>query len=100
MEEARRLDRRLHGLICTAARNPHLSSLSAQLTAAVTLGFGSEPYLEEFFAQAAAEHEELVGHVVRGAAHAAGSAAQAHFALTLETMKVRLAQVGDRSRPR
>jgi DNA-binding FadR family transcriptional regulator len=100
MEEARRLDRRLHGLICAAARNPHLSSLSAQLTAAVTLGFGAEPYLEEFFEQAAAEHEELVRHVVQGAAHAANSAAQAHFSLTLETMQVRLSQVGRRAHPR
>jgi GntR family transcriptional repressor for pyruvate dehydrogenase complex len=92
MEEARRLDRRLHGLICAAARNPHLSSLSAQLTLAATLGFGAEPYLEEFFDQAVAEHEELVGHVVRGEAHAANNTAQAHFSLTLETMKVRLSQ--------
>jgi GntR family transcriptional repressor for pyruvate dehydrogenase complex len=99
MEEARRLDRRLHGLICAAARNPHLNALSARLTAAVTLGFGAEPYLEEFFAQAVAEHEELVGHVVRGAAHAADGVAQAHFSLTLETMKVRLSQAGNPSPP-
>jgi DNA-binding GntR family transcriptional regulator len=96
MEEARRLDRRLHGLVCAAARNPHLSSLSAQLTAAATLGFGAEPYLQEFFDQAVAEHEELIGHVVRGEAHAANSTAQAHFSLTLETMKVRLSQASRR----
>jgi GntR family transcriptional repressor for pyruvate dehydrogenase complex len=98
MAEARRLDRRLHGLICATARNPHLNSLSAQLTAAATLGFGAEPYLEEFFDQAVAEHEELVGHVIRGEAHAANSTAQAHFSLTLETMKVRLAQASRRPR--
>jgi len=99
MEQARRLDRRLHGLICAAARNPHLNSLSAQLTMAATLGFGAEPYLEEFFDQAVAEHEELVGHIIRGEAHAANGAAQAHFSLTLETMKVRLSQASRRSRP-
>ena len=98
MEQARRLDRRLHGLICATARNPHLSSLSAQLTVTATLGFGAEPYLEEFFDQAVAEHEELVGHVVRGDAHAANGAAQAHFSLTLETMEARLARA-ERSTP-
>ena len=96
MEQARRLDRRLHGLICAAARNPHLSSLSAQLTVTATLGFGAEPYLAEFFDQAVAEHEELVGHVVRGDAHAANTTAQAHFALTLQTMRIRLAGSGPR----
>ena len=56
MIEARTVDRRLHGLICAAARNPHLTTLSAHLTAAASLGFGSEPYSEEFVAQASAEH--------------------------------------------
>jgi DNA-binding GntR family transcriptional regulator len=92
----RRLDRRLHGLVCAAARDPQLSSLSARLTAAATLGFGAEPYLQEFFDQAVAEHEELDGHVVRGEAHAANSTAQAHFSLTLETMKARLSQASAR----
>lgn len=90
MIEARTIDRRLHGLICAAARNPHLVSLSAHLTAAVTLGFGSEPYEPDFLAEALAQHEELVGHVVRGEADAAGRSAQAHFSLTLETMRASL----------
>lgn len=95
MVEARRLDRRLHGLICAAARNPHLTSLSAQLTAKVTLGFGAEPYSEEFFAQALTEHEELVRHVVRGEANAANSAAEMHFSMTLETMKAGLKRASE-----
>lgn len=86
MVEARRLDRHLHGLICQAAKNPLLTQLSARLTAEVTLGFGSEPYQEEFFERALAEHRELVGHVVRGETEAAGRTAQAHFAMTLEAM--------------
>lgn len=90
MIEARALDRRLHALVCAAARNRHLTALSAHLTAAVTLGFGSEPYEPEFLAEARAQHEEIVGHVVRGEADAAGRAAQAHFALTLETMRAGL----------
>ena len=95
MEEARRLDRRLHALVCATARNPHLSSLSAQLTAAATLGFGAEPYLEELFAQAVSEHEELVGRIVRGDADGANRAAQAHFGLTLQSMTSRLSRSPD-----
>lgn len=87
MIEARTADRRLHGLICRAARNPHLTSLSASLTAVATLGFGSEPYEADFIEQAVAEHTELIQHVVRGEADAAGRAAQAHFSLTLESMR-------------
>jgi len=64
--------------------------LSAHLTAAATLGFGSEPYEPEFIEQATHEHAELIGHVVRGDADAAGRCAQAHFALTLETMRASL----------
>jgi GntR family transcriptional repressor for pyruvate dehydrogenase complex len=94
MTQARLLDKRLHSLVCDAARNPHLRSLSAQLTVAVTLGFGAEPYPEEIYDQALHEHEQLVGHIVRGEADAANRAAQAHFSLTLESMKVRLAQLG------
>ena len=99
MEEARRLDQRLHGRICAAARNPHLSSLSAQLTVAATLGFGAEPYLEEFFAQAVAQHEELVGHIVRGDADAANRTAQAHFGITLATMELRLGRLSSAAEP-
>ena len=58
MIEARAIDRRLHGLVTAAARNPHLTSLGANLTAAATLGFGAEPYAPEFLAQARAEHQE------------------------------------------
>jgi DNA-binding FadR family transcriptional regulator len=93
MEEARRLDQRLHGRVCAAARNPHLSSLSAQLTVAATLGFGAEPYVEEFFAQAVSQHEELVGHIVRGEPDAANRTAQAHFGITLASMELRLSRL-------
>lgn len=96
MVAARALDRRLHALVCAAARNSHLAELSAHLTAAVTLGFGAEPYEEEFLAQALSQHEEIVGHVVRGEADAAGRAAQAHFALTLETMRAGLRKASRR----
>ena len=57
MALARAWDRRLHGLVCAAAANPHLTALSAHLTAAATLGFGAEPYEPEFFHQALHEHE-------------------------------------------
>jgi DNA-binding FadR family transcriptional regulator len=90
MTDARNADRRLHGLVTAAARNPHLTSLSAHLTAAATLGFGVEPYTREFYDEALAQHTELVGHVVRGEPDAANRSAQAHFTLTLETMRAGL----------
>lgn len=96
MIEARAIDRRLHAAVCAAARNRHLTDLSAHLTAAVTLGFGSEPYEPEFVEEALAQHEEIVGHVVRGEADAAGRAAQAHFALTLKTMRAGLREASRR----
>ena len=94
MIEARTIDRRLHGQVCAAARNPHLVGLSAHLTAAATLGFGAEPYEPDFLAEALAQHEELVGHVVRGEVEAAGRSAEAHFSLTLETMRASLRRAG------
>lgn len=87
MELARAWDRRLHGLICAAAGNPHLTALSAHLTAAATLGFGAEPYEPEFFAQALHEHGELVAAVVDGDAEAAQRIARDHFVLTYRTMQ-------------
>lgn len=99
MIEARNADRRLHGLISAAARNPHLTSLSAHLTAAATLGFGAEPYTQEFYDEALDQHTELVAHVIRGEADAANRSAQAHFTLTLETMQASLRRVsGDEQR--
>lgn len=96
MIEARAADRRLHGLVCEAARNRHLVAESVRLTTAVTLGFGAEPYKEDFFDQALAEHEELVGHVVAGTVEEAGATAQAHFSLTLETMRASLRRAAAR----
>ncbi|MEO3938791.1 GntR family transcriptional regulator [Dermatophilaceae bacterium Soc4.6] len=90
MIDARAADRRLHGLVGAAARNRHLVAESVRLTTAVTLGFGAEPYEQEFFDRALAEHEELVGHLVAGRVEAAGACAQAHFALTLEGMQASL----------
>lgn len=87
MATARALDRRLHGLVCAAAHNRHLVSLSAHLTTAATLGFGAEPYEQEFFVQALHEHEELIAAVIAADPEAAQRIAQAHFALTLVTMQ-------------
>ena len=87
MARARAVDRRLHGLVGAAAQNRYLVELSAHLTTAATLGFGAEPYEEDFFVQARHEHEELVGAVVAGEAEAAQRIAQSHFALTYVTME-------------
>jgi DNA-binding GntR family transcriptional regulator len=84
---ARALDRRLHGLVCSAVQNRHLVSLSAHLTTAATLGLGAEPYEQDFLVQALHEHEELIAAIVDGDAEAAQRIAQAHFALTYVTME-------------
>lgn len=96
MTQARAADHRLHGLVTTAARNPHLRTLSAHLTAAATLGFGAEPYTPEFYDEALEQHTELVDLVVRGDAEGANRCAQEHFTLTLTTMKASLRRVTDR----
>lgn len=87
MVSARAADRRLHGLVGAAAGNRHLTSLSAHLTVAATLRFGAEPYDENFFPQALAEHEQLIGAVVAGESEQAQTVAQSHFALTYVTME-------------
>lgn len=96
MVQARAWDRRLHGLVCAAAANPHLIALSAHLTAAATLGFGAEPYEREFFATALREHTELVGAVVAGDAERAQEIARDHFALTYLTMERSLQRAAGR----
>lgn len=95
MIDARSADRRLHGLICAAAHNRHLTSLSARLTAEATLGFGAEPYDPDFLTLALEQHSELVSHVIAGETDAAGRAAQTHFTLTLETMRAGLRRARD-----
>ena len=93
---ARAWDRRLHGLVCAAAANPHLTVLSAHLTAAATLGFGAEPYEPEFFDQALHEHGELVDAVIAGDAERAQRIAHGHFALTYLTMERSLQRAAER----
>lgn len=100
MATARALDRRLHGLVCAAAQNRHLVSLSAHLTTAATLGFGAEPYEQDFFVQALHEHEELIAAIVSADPEAAQRVAQAHFALTYVTMQRSLERSVDSQAPR
>ncbi|MGG5260250.1 FadR/GntR family transcriptional regulator [Phycicoccus avicenniae] len=97
MVVARALDRRLHGLVGAATRNPHLVTMSARLTAAATLGFGAEPYATDFFERALHEHRELVDAVVDADPERAQRVATAHFALTYETMERSLRLAVDRA---
>lgn len=90
MISARTADRQLHAAINAAAHNPHLTVLSAQLTVSATLGFGAEPYTEDFFAQAQTEHAELVDRVLNRDADGAQKSAERHFQLTLATMRASL----------
>lgn len=81
-EQARECDKRLHGAVAAIPGNPYLTTLSAQLTTAATLGFSSEPYTQEFYARALGEHRLLVDRIVSGDAVGAAEAATRHFDLT------------------
>ena len=87
VSEARALDSRLHACITATTGNSNLVALCDQLNARATLGFGSEPYPEDYLARARQEHEELVGCIVRQDSEGAYRSAHHHFALTFDIMK-------------
>lgn len=93
MSLARRIDRRFHARIATTARNRHLAELSRRLTAEATLGFDSEPYTEEFYALALAEHRQLADAVCEGDHGRANDIAVHHFRITALTLRSALEQV-------
>ena len=87
LSEARALDRRLHAQVAAMAGNPNLIALCDQLNSRATLGFGSEPYPEDYLERARIEHTELVEAVLQRNCERAYEAAHHHFRLTLEIMK-------------
>jgi GntR family transcriptional repressor for pyruvate dehydrogenase complex len=92
LSAARAADARLHAEIAAIARNDRLAVLSVQLSREATLGFGSEPYPEEFLERAGREHDELVGAIVDRDPSRAFDVARAHYALTFEILEAGLAK--------
>jgi GntR family transcriptional regulator, transcriptional repressor for pyruvate dehydrogenase complex len=87
---ARAVDARLHSEIAAMARNDRLAVLSVQLSREATLGFGSEPYPEEFLERAGRDHHDLVAAIVDQDPSRAFDVARAHFALTVEILEAGL----------
>lgn len=94
MPRARAIDARLHALVVTCTGNDRLADLSRRLTTEATLGFGSEPYTEEFYAMAAPEHRALAEAVAAGDDRRAGEVARHHFRITELTMTSVLGEEG------
>jgi DNA-binding FadR family transcriptional regulator len=92
LSAARAADARLHSEVAAIARNDRLAVLSIQLSREATLGFGSEPYPEEFLQRAGREHHELVGAIVDRDPSRAFDVARAHYALTFEILEAGLAK--------
>ncbi len=87
LSAARAVDHRLHAAVTDMTGNPNLVTLCAQLNARATLGFGSEPYPEDYLRRALEEHTALVRCIVAQDAEGAFRAAHQHFELTLDIMK-------------
>lgn len=94
LSAARAADQRLHREIAAIARNDRLATLSGELSAEATLGFGSEPYPAAFLERARHEHRALVDAVVGRDPERAYASARAHYALTLDILEAGLRGTG------
>ena len=94
---ARSADDRLHREIAAVARNERLSVLSVELSREATLGFGSEPYPDEFLSTARREHHELVEAVIARDTTGAFDMARQHYGLTLEILEAGLSKARART---
>ena len=90
LSAARAADARLHAEVSAIARNDRFAVLSVQLSREATLGFGSEPYPEEFLERARREHHELVEAIAAGDPVHAFDVARKHYALTFEILEAGL----------
>jgi GntR family transcriptional regulator, transcriptional repressor for pyruvate dehydrogenase complex len=88
-EASRSTDRKLHTAIAEATGNPYLVRLSDELTAAVTLGLGVEPIVDDASVtrRARQQHRQLAGAVLEGRPDDARRIAMRHFALTAERVR-------------
>ena len=94
---ARSADHLLHREIAAVARNQRLSVLSVELSREATLGFGSEPYPDEFLSTARREHHELVEAVIERDTTRAFDIARQHYGLTLEILEAGLSKARART---
>lgn len=86
-EESRVADVLLHGAIATAAHNPLVVRMSAQLRQEINLGFDAEPYSQELRGRALQQHPALVRAITDRDAETAARLAGEHFDLTDVAMR-------------
>lgn len=88
-ESTRATDRKLHNAIAEATGNPYLVRLSDELTAAVTLGLGVEPVVDDARVQRRArrQHRQLAEAILQRRPDDARRIAMRHFALTAERVR-------------
>lgn len=84
--EIRRADAALHASIARAAHNDRLPVYSADLLAEVAAGFSIEPFRGTYVERARRDHAELVAAIAARDAERAGEIAQAHFAITAQSL--------------
>ncbi|HEY0416050.1 MAG TPA: FCD domain-containing protein [Gaiellaceae bacterium] len=92
-EASRAADAALHAAIAAATNNSHLASLSNEIRAQVSLGFGAEPYSAEIRRRAIGDHRNLVSAIADGNAEAAERIAHDHFLLTEDALRSLAARV-------
>ena len=90
-------DRALHLAINRATHNPLLESLSYQIRAQVSLGFGVEPYTPMLRTRALSQHPVLAEAVIAGDSELAGRLASEHFHLSEDFLQQLITNVDDQS---
>ena len=79
-------DGALHEAVLRATGNDQMGLLSHDLLARVALGLPIEPYDNEVFRRAAAEHTALVEAIIDGRVDDAGVVAREHFTMSTRTL--------------
>ena len=80
--EARTADARLHHLIAQATGNADLVEIVLDLDRRINAGFRHDPFSDQLFARACADHAQIVDAIAQEDAEAAGRLCESHFRQT------------------
>ena len=80
--DARTVDARLHHLIAQATGNADLVEIVLDLDRRINAGFRHDPFSQELFTRACADHDAIVEAIARQDAPSAGAVCEAHFRTT------------------
>jgi GntR family transcriptional regulator, transcriptional repressor for pyruvate dehydrogenase complex len=86
-EASRAADAALHATVADGTRNDYLATLSRQIRAQVSLGFGAEPYTDALREQAILHHRALVEAIAAADGERAAEIAREHFLLTEDALR-------------